>query len=433
MGFNETVSAERVHISFFGRRNVGKSSLVNAVTGQNLAVVSDMKGTTTDPVKKSMELLPIGPVVLIDTPGFDDEGVLGSLRVQKTMEILAKTDVAVFVLDAADKITVQEQEFLQQIKERNLPCIVVYNKADWLETLSNGKDKKEIQKGIKTEITKESQKVVDEKSEKEAFSVPDCFPKISVSAEKNIHIQELKELLGSLVPKKETAKKLVADLLNPGDAVILVTPIDASAPKGRLILPQQQTIRELLDAGCMALVCQPEELPVMLTALKQPPRLVITDSQVFGRVEKLLPEHMPLTSFSILFARYKGELKEQVQAALALSNLKEGDTILISEGCTHHRQCGDIGTVKLPAWIQQFLGVWLNFVFTSGGDFPADLSAYRLVIHCGGCMLNEAEMKHRLSQAKEAGVPMTNYGMVIAHINGILERSLEPFFTETIK
>lgn len=427
MGFNETVSAERVHISFFGRRNVGKSSLVNAVTGQNLSVVSDIKGTTTDPVKKSMELLPIGPVVLIDTPGFDDEGELGSLRVQKTMEILAKTDVAVFVLDVTDSITAQEQEFLQQIKERNLPCIVVYNKADLPETLSNGKDKKEIQKGIETEITKESQKEVRKKSEKEVSSVPDCFPQISVSAEKNIHIQELKELLGTLAGKKETHKKLVADLLNPGDAVILVTPMDASAPKGRLILPQQQTIRELLDAGCMALICQPDGLPALLEKLKQPPKLVITDSQVFGRVAGMLPEHMPLTSFSILFARYKGELKEQVQAASVLSKLKEGDTILISEGCTHHRQCGDIGTVKLPAWIERFLGVRLNFVFTSGGDFPSDLSAYRLVIHCGGCMLNEAEMKHRLAQAKEAGVPMTNYGMVIAHINGILERSLEPF------
>lgn len=415
MNLNETVSAERVHISFFGRRNVGKSSLVNAVTGQNLAVVSDIKGTTTDPVKKSMELLPIGPVVLIDTPGFDDEGELGSLRVQKTMEILAKTDVAVFVLDVADKITAQEQKFLQQIKERNLPCIVVYNKVDLSETLANGNDKKEIRKEVYT------------KSENNEGFVPDCFPQIFVSAEKNIHIQELKELLGTLAGKKETHKKLVADLLNPGDVVILVTPMDASAPKARLILPQQQTIRELLDAGCMALVCQPDGLPALLDKLKQPPKLVITDSQVFGRVAGMLPEHMPLTSFSILFARYKGELEEQVQAASVLSKLKEGDTILISEGCTHHRQCGDIGTVKLPAWLERFLGVRLNFVFTSGGDFPTDLSAYRLVIHCGGCMLNEAEMKHRLAQAKKAGVPMTNYGMAIAHINGILERSLEPF------
>lgn len=404
MSFNETVSAERVYISFFGRRNVGKSSLVNAVTGQNLSVVSEMKGTTTDPVKKSMELLPIGSVVINDTPGFDDEGELGNLRVQKTMEVLAKTDIAVLVLDVTEKITTQEQKFLTWIKEKKLPCVVVYNKADLLFSFP-----KEI-----------------EKMEDKKCSRMDGFASILVSAEKNFHIQEFKELLGTFAEKKEN-KKLVTDLLHCGDTVILVTPMDSSAPKGRLILPQQQIIRELLDAGCMALVCQPSELSILLATLKQPPKLVITDSQVFGRVAELLPKNMLLTSFSILFARYKGELEEQVKATKVLSRLKESDTILISEGCTHHRQCGDIGTVKLPNWLERFSSVRVKFAFTSGGEFPTDLSAYRLIIHCGGCMLNVAEMKHRLSLAKAAGVPMTNYGMAIAYVNGILERSLEPF------
>ena len=401
MSLNETVSAERVHISFFGRRNAGKSSLVNAVTGQNLAVVSEVKGTTTDPVKKSMELLPIGPVVIIDTPGFDDEGALGELRVQKTREILAKTDVAVLVLDATEEMGEQEEEFLATLKEKKLPFVVVHNKADLLEDGSNETEKKE-------------------------------YPEIYVSATKNINIRELKELLGTLAKSKENNKKIVADLLEPGDVVILVTPIDESAPKGRLILPQQQTIRDILDAGCMAFVCRDTELPQTLASLAKTPKLVITDSQAFGRVSKLVPESIPLTSFSILFARYKGDLATQVQGAAMLSKLQDGDKILIAEGCTHHRQCGDIGTVKLPNWIQKFSGAQVQIDFTSGGEFPEDLSEYKLVVHCGGCMLNEAEMKYRITRAKAANVPMTNYGVAIAHVNGILKRSLE-LFPEVLK
>ena len=401
MSLNETVSAERVHISFFGRRNAGKSSLVNAVTGEKLAVVSDVKGTTTDPVKKSMELLPIGPVVIIDTPGFDDEGALGELRVQKTREILAKTDVAVLVLDATEEPSEQEQEFLALLKEKKLPFVVVKNKVD----LVNG--------------------VAPAKANGDATQ--SAYPVIYVSATKNINIKELKDLLGSLAKTKENNKKIVADLLTPGDVVILVTPIDESAPKGRLILPQQQTIRDIIDAGCMAFVCQDTELTETLASLAKPPKMVITDSQAFGRVSKMVPQEIPLTSFSILFARYKGDLTTQVKGAAMLSKLQDGDKILIAEGCTHHRQCGDIGTVKLPNWIQKFAGAKVQIDFTSGGEFPAEVSEYKLIVHCGGCMLNEAEMKHRISLAKEAEVPMTNYGVAIAHVNGILKRSLELF------
>lgn len=401
MGLNETVSAERVHISFFGRRNAGKSSLVNAVTGQNLAVVSDVKGTTTDPVKKSMELLPIGPVVIIDTPGFDDEGALGELRVQKTREILAKTDVAVLVLDATEDMGIQEEEFLALLQAKKLPFVVVKNKVDLVE-----KSDREAWDKEKTEV---------------------AYPVIFVSATQNINIEDLKNMLGMLAKSKENNKKIVADLLEKGDVVILVTPIDESAPKGRLILPQQQTIRDILDAGCMAFVCQDTELPATLASLAKPPKMVITDSQAFGRVSKMVPQEIPLTSFSILFARYKGDLASQVQGAAMLSKLKDGDKILIAEGCTHHRQCGDIGTVKLPNWIQKFSEAKVRIDFTSGGEFPMDLSEYKLVVHCGGCMLNETEMKHRITLAKTANVPMTNYGVAIAHLNGILKRSLELF------
>jgi len=401
MGLNETVSAERVHISFFGRRNAGKSSLVNAVTGQKLAVVSDVKGTTTDPVKKSMELLPIGPVVIIDTPGFDDEGALGELRVQKTREILAKTDVAVLVLDATEEMGTQEQEFLALLQEKKLPFVVVKNKVD----LVNG----------------------EASAKANGDAIQSAYPVIYVSATKNINIKELKDLIGSLAKTKENNKKIVADLLEPGDVVILVTPIDESAPKGRLILPQQQTIRDIIDAGCMAFVCQDTELTETLASLAKPPKMVITDSQAFGRVSKMVPQEILLTSFSILFARYKGDLATQVKGAAMLSKLQDGDKILIAEGCTHHRQCGDIGTVKLPNWIQKFSNAKVQIDFTSGGEFPADVSEYKLIVHCGGCMLNEAEMKHRISLAKEADVPMTNYGVAIAHVNGILKRSLELF------
>ncbi len=391
MSFNSTPSGERVHISFFGKRNVGKSSLVNAVTGQALSVVSDVKGTTTDPVKKAMELLPIGPVLIIDTAGFDDEGTLGKMRVNKTKEVLSKTDVAVFVTDN-EVLSDIEKDFVSLVNARKIPLITVHNKADLL---------KEIPKPSVNEIW--------------------------VSAKENVNITELKNLIGSLSESKYNTRRIVADLIKPLDTVILVTPIDESAPKGRLILPQQQTIRDILDAGAIPVVCRDTELETALSKLKTPPSMVITDSQAFGRVSKLVPRDIPLTSFSILFARYKGSLAMQVRGAALLSKLKTGDKILISEGCTHHRQCGDIGTVKIPAWIENFSGAKPEYVFTSGGQFPDDLSEYKLVVHCGGCMLNEAEMKHRTQLAILSGVPVVNYGVAIAHMNGILQRSLELF------
>lgn len=394
MSLNETISAERVHIAFFGRRNAGKSSLVNAVTGQSLAVVSDVKGTTTDPVKKAMELLPIGPAVIIDTPGFDDVGGLGALRVQKTREVLAKTDVAVLVIDASVGIGDAETAFLALIGEKGTLCVTVWNKADLLPD-----------RAVDTLYTS------------------------TVSGE---GVTALKEKLGTLAKTQENNRRIVADLLQEGDTVVLVTPIDASAPRGRLILPQQQTIRDILDAGCMALVTQVEQLAATLAVLKAPPKMVITDSQAFGRVAKIVPENIPLASFSILFARYKGDLLTQVQGAAMLSKLRDGDKVLISEGCTHHRQCGDIGTVKMPAWIENFSGAKAEYVFTSGGEFPTDLTAYKLVVHCGGCMLNEAEMRHRVALATAAGVPVVNYGVAIAHMHGLLHRSLA-LFPEAIK
>ncbi len=390
MSLNETVNANRVHIAFFGRRNAGKSSLVNAVTGQNLAVVSEVLGTTTDPVKKAMELLPIGPVLIIDTPGFDDEGALGKKRVEKTQEILNKTDVAILVRDASLDLDETEKEFIGLVKDRGLPLIIALNKCDLL-TYAPAIEENEI----------------------------------LVSAEKGIGIEKLKEKIGSLT--KRTEGKIISDKLNRGDLVVLVTPIDQSAPKGRIILPQQQTLRDILDCDCSALVCQPTELEGVLNSLKNLPRLVITDSQVFGTVSKIVPREVMLTSFSILMARYKGNLSEQVRGAKALEKLKDGDKVLISEGCTHHRQCGDIGTVKMPAWIKSFSGANPQFTFTSGGEFPADLSDFALIVHCGGCMLNEAEMKHRVKTAKDSNVPIVNYGVAIAHINGILKRSLENF------
>lgn len=389
MSLNSTVSADRVHIAFFGKRNAGKSSLVNAVTGQSLAVVSDVKGTTTDPVKKAMELLPIGPVMIIDTPGFDDEGDLGALRVKKTREVLAKTDVAVLVVDASLGMGEEENNFLSLVKEKGIPCITVFNKAD-----------------LVTSRTADA---------------------IYVSAKDGEGVYEFKEKLGALAKTKENTKRIVSDLLEKGDIVVLVTPIDESAPKGRLILPQQQTIRDIIDNGAVAIVTQVEELSMVLGALKEPPKMVITDSQAFGKVSKIVPESIPLTSFSILFARYKGDLVTQVRGAAELSKLQNGDRILISEGCTHHRQCGDIGTVKMPAWIEKFSGAKIDFDFTSGGEFPEELSRYKLVVHCGGCMLNEAEMQHRIRTAVDNDIPIVNYGVAIAHMNGILRRSLELF------
>ena len=392
MSLNEVVSAERPHIAFFGLRNAGKSSLVNAVTGQSLAVVSEVKGTTTDPVRKAMELLPMGPVVIIDTPGLDDEGTLGELRVQKTREILAKTDIAVLVVDAELGLGKLDRELLALLQERGIPYVTAYNKADLLDTPAQA----------------------DEKS-------------IYVSARTGEGVAGLKDKLGSFTAKTSNPRKIVADLLSPGDLAVLVTPIDAAAPKGRMILPQQQTMRDILDAHCAFVTCQTEELDAALKALAVKPRIVVTDSQAFEQVAKVTPPDILLTSFSILFARYKGSLPVLVQGAAQLARLKEGDPVLISEGCTHHRQCGDIGTVKLPGWIEKYTHVNPSYTFTSGGEFPENLEKYKLVVHCGGCMLNEAEMKSRVSRAKKAGVPIVNYGIAIAQMQGILHRSLEAF------
>lgn len=393
MSLNAAPSANRVHISFFGRRNTGKSSLLNAVTGQDMAVVSDVKGTTTDPVQKAMELLPIGPVLLIDTPGMDDdqEG-LGILRVKKAEQVLHKTDVAVLVAEAGKELTSMERQLIELFEKRELPYLLVYNKMDLLS---------------------------EEKR-------PETDHEIYVSAQKGIHIFELKEKLGSLAGEGQE-HPLVKDLVSPGDFVLLVIPIDKAAPKGRLILPQQQVIRELLDTGAVPLAVQDDRVEDVLGRLGEKPRLVITDSQVFGKVSRAVPAAILLTSFSILFARYKGILDGALKGAYTLDDLKDQDKVLISEGCTHHRQCNDIGTVKMPRWIETYTGKKPEFVFTSGTGFPEDLTPYRLVVHCGGCMLNEREMQWRRNQAVSQGVPMTNYGIAIAHMNGILQRSLEIF------
>ncbi|MBQ2727265.1 MAG: [Clostridia bacterium] len=390
MSLNNTPSGERITIGFFGMRNAGKSSVVNAVTGQELSVVSDVKGTTTDPVKKAMELLPIGPVVIIDTPGMDDEGDLGELRVKKARRILSETAIAVLVVDGTVGFSDGDRMLLDLFKEKKLPYVVAYNKSD-LPGFTASEDG------------------------------------IPVSAASGDGIHELKEKLGSFAKSMQNEKKIVSDLLTPGDIVVLVIPIDEAAPKGRLILPQQQTLRDILDAHCTAICCQDTELPQTLASLAKKPRLVITDSQAFGRVAKDTPANIPLTSFSILFARYKGDLAELVKGAAALAKIREGDRVLISEGCTHHRQCGDIGTVKMPAWIEKFSGAKPEYTFTSGGEFPEDLSGYKVCVHCGGCMLNEQEMNWRISHARESGLPIVNYGIAIAQMHGILRRSLEPF------
>lgn len=409
MGLNSTASAERIHIGFFGLRNAGKSCLVNAVTGQNLALVSDIKGTTTDPVKKAMELLPLGPVVIIDTPGIDDEGTLGEMRVKKARQVLNYTDIAVLVVDAVRGLETADRELMELFKERKIPYITAYNKADLLTENSA----KKIQNGNKTKNV--------------ASDTVSNAETIYVSAAKNQNIHELKELIARLVKNEENNKRVVADLLEEGDTVVLVIPIDSAAPKGRLILPQQQTIRDILEAGAISVVCRDTELPETLASLKHKPKLVITDSQAFGKVSKNTPKDILLTSFSILFARYKGNLRTVTEGAAQLDRLKDGDIVLISEGCTHHRQCGDIGTVKLPDWIKNYTKKDIQFEFTSGTEFPEDLSKYALIIHCGGCMLNEREMQYRLGHATDCGIPMTNYGIAIAQIHGILKRSLEPF------
>ena len=394
MAMNDTPAAERTHIAFFGRRNAGKSSLINAVTGQELAVVSDQKGTTTDPVYKSMELLPLGPVVVIDTPGYDDEGELGELRVKKTKQVLNRCDLAVLVVDALVGIGICELELMSMFREKELPYLVVYNKADL-----NG------------------QEMISE--EKTAT--------IYVSAKTGEGVFELKERMAKSISKAENEKRIIADKLQPGDLVVLVVPIDEAAPKGRLILPQQQTIRDILDAEAIPVVTKDTKLTETLESLVRKPAMVITDSQIFGKVSKLVPEDIPLTSFSILMARYKGFLDAALEGAAVLKTLKGGDKVLISEGCTHHRQCGDIGTVKLPNLIRKTTGVEPQFSFTSGKDFPEDVSEYRLVIHCGGCMLTERELQYRKKSAKEQGVPFTNYGIALASMNGILERSVAMF------
>ena len=392
MSLNATPSGERVHIAFFGRRNAGKSSLVNAFTGQSLAIVSDVKGTTTDPVSKAMELLPLGPVQIIDTPGIDDVGELGALRVEKTKQVLRKTDLAIVVLDATAPMDQADQALLELIKARELPHILAFNKADLLETVPESQENT-----------------------------------IYVSAKTGYHIHELKELAASLAQAAAQESPLVRDLLDPGDTAVLVVPIDKSAPKGRLILPQQQVIRDVLEAGASALVCRDTELSQTLAALAAPPKIVITDSQVFGKADKLVPPAVPLTSFSILMARYKGDLPLTVAGVAALKTLREGEKVLIAEGCTHHRQCEDIGTVKIPKWLEGYTGKKFQYAFTSGGEFPEDLSSYALVIHCGGCTLNPKEMAARQRLAKEQQVPITNYGVLIAALHGILPRALAPF------
>ena len=391
MSLNDTPSGNRLHIGFFGKRNAGKSSIVNAVTGQDLSVVSDVKGTTTDPVSKAMELLPIGPVMITDTPGYDDEGTLGELRVEKTRRILNRTDIAVLVVDSAEGFSDTDRQLTELFRERDIPYLTVYNKSDIKNISSLNKNE------------------------------------ISVSALENSNIHELKEKIAGLAKTDKPENRIVGDLLSAGDIVVLVTPIDASAPKGRMILPQVQTLRDILDSDAMAVFTKEDQLAQTLAGLAQKPKMVITDSQAFGIVSRIVPEDIPLTSFSILMARYKGFLETAVKGAAAIDSLRDGDTVLISEGCTHHRQCGDIGSVKLPAMLKKTTGKNFNIRLSSGTDFPDDLSDISLVIHCGGCMLNEREIGYRMRFAGTQNVPFTNYGIALAKMNGILSRSLSVF------
>ena len=401
MGMNQTPASERVHISFFGKRNAGKSSVINAVTGQDLAIVSSVMGTTTDPVYKTMELLPLGPVMVIDTPGIDDEGEIGALRVRKSYQVLNKTDIAILVIDSTAGKGEEELELIHRFHKKGIPYLIVYNKIDLLST---------------------------EKIKDLAMSVR--AGEVLVSASDGMNIQELKEKIASLKPEDTHKYPLIQDLIEPLDLVILVVPIDKAAPKGRLILPQQQTIRDILERGALSLVVRDTELKSTLDhflAQGVCPKLVVTDSQAFARVSKAVPENITLTSFSILFSRYKGELETQLKGIAALSSIEDGDRILIAEGCTHHRQCGDIGTCKMPEWIRNYTGKKPVFEFTSGTEFPDDVSSYKMVVHCGGCMLNEREMKYRIACCQDQGVPITNYGILIAQVTGILKRSLGPF------
>lgn len=402
MGMNQTPASERVHISFFGKRNAGKSSVINAVTGQNLAIVSDVKGTTTDPVYKTMELLPLGPVMVIDTPGIDDEGALGALRVKKSYQVLNKTDIAVLIVDGTLGLTEEEESLIRRFEAKGISYLTVYNKLD----------------------------LMPEKQRKKLAAVHPDAREIWVSAADQTNIYALKEKIAALKPEDTHKYPIIADLINPMDLVILVVPIDKAAPKGRLILPQQQTIRAILESGALSLVVRDTELKETLESFCRqgiPPRMVVTDSQAFARVSKDTPEDITLTSFSILFARYKGDLESSVRGVAALETIEDGDKILIAEGCTHHRQCDDIGTFKIPNWIRQYTGKNPEFAFTSGTEFPDDVTSYKMVVHCGGCMLNEREMKYRIACCNDQGVPITNYGILIAQVTGILKRSLEPF------
>ena len=401
MGMNQTPASERVHISFFGKRNAGKSSVINAVTGQDLSIVSSVMGTTTDPVYKTMELLPLGPVMIIDTPGIDDEGELGALRVRKSYQVLNKTDIAILVIDSTIGKTEEELVLIHRFHKKKIPYLVVYNKIDLL----SNEEVKDLAMSVRP-------------------------GEVLVSTSENMNIYELKEKIASLKPEDTHKYPLIQDLIEPLDLVILVVPIDKAAPKGRLILPQQQTIRDILERGALSLVVRDTELKDTLEHFRTQgirPRLVVTDSQAFARVSRDTPEDITLTSFSILFARYKGELETQLKGVSSLSSLEDGDRILISEGCTHHRQCGDIGTSKIPDWIRNYTGKKPVFEFTSGTEFPEDVSSYKMVVHCGGCMLNEKEMKYRIACCQDQGVPITNYGILIAQVTGILKRSLGPF------
>lgn len=410
MGLNDTPKGERVHIAVFGKRNAGKSSLINSITGQSLSIVSDVRGTTTDPVYKAMELLPLGPVMMIDTPGLDDEGELGALRIQKTKMVLNKTDIAMIVLDGESVLEEDENgfqvemELAKQIEERKLPYLIILNK-------------KEVCSDLERAVQKITQFIPN----------ADMF---CVSSKTGEGIHELKEKLSVMTKTDEGNRRIVGDLLKPMDFVVLVVPIDSAAPKGRLILPQQQTIRDILESGAVSIVVREHELKDTLESLGKKPRLVITDSQAFGQVSKDTPEDIALTSFSILFSRYKGDLEQQVQGVKAVETLEDGDCILMAEGCTHHRQCDDIGTVKIPKWLRAHTGKELIMETSSGTEFPEDLSKYKMIVHCGGCTLNKKEMQFRLKQAKAQGIPMVNYGTLIAYMKGILERSLEPFQVE---
>ena len=399
MSMNETPSSERKHIAFFGCRNAGKSSLVNAITGQNLSIVSDVLGTTTDPVNKTMEILPLGPVVITDTPGLDDVGELGELRIGKAKEVLRKTDLAILVIDSEKGFSENDSKILETIKEKKIPFIIVYNKSDISD---NEADIADISKRF--EIAAEN------------------ISKVSSLTSEGIY--ELKDKMAAMLNKTSNEKALIGDLVNPGDIVVLVVPIDKAAPKGRLILPQQQTIRDLLDNGAIPIVCRDSELASVIEKYKADIKLVVTDSQAFKKVNEIVPENIPLTSFSILFSRYKGELDYQLEGVEALKNLKDGDSVLIAEGCTHHRQCGDIGTEKIPAMLKKKGD--LNIDFVHGVEYPDDLEKYKVIIHCGGCMLNEKEMKYRIEAAKQRGIAITNYGMCIAYFTGVLERSIKP-------